>query len=96
MSKHTPGPWTAICPPSSSLTTRMIQGSNSEIVAHIGPQGWARDVDVEVADARLIAAAPDLLAALRLCAATMERRFGDCFEVAKARKAIAKAEGRAA
>lgn len=58
-----------------------------------------RDEDEELANANLIAAAPDLLEALRGLATLEEEnlRGGDtidvCFELAQARAAIAKAEG---
>lgn len=64
--RHTPGPWLSICPPTISMTTRMVKAENGDIIAHIGPQGWARDTSQEIADARLIAAAPDLLNTLLL------------------------------
>ena len=50
MSEHTPGPWTPY-----GLDWRMVVDKDSEVIA---------DVRTHDADARLIAAAPDLLAAL--------------------------------
>ena len=103
MSKHTPGPW-------SVGNTRHYEHSGGvdgvEVAVHYGPKeslgnciahcfGHGAAGDAE-ADARLIAAAPDLLAALKTvvanapdpyCAIT---RYID----AQCRAAIAKAEGK--
>lgn len=61
-----------------------------------GPQRYSRDV--ELANARLIAAAPDLLVALQRCLNFIEgteAEFGEEFECGNlARAALAKAEGR--
>ena len=87
MSKHTPGPWTAEQDPNSIMSDEWC----------IGAQGQIDMVAVcSERDARLIAAAPDLLAALKTvvanapdpyCAIT---RYID----AQCRAAIAKAEGK--
>jgi len=66
---HTPGNWSSFCPTSSSLTTRMIQSDGEpsdkyQIIALIGPPGYARDTDKEIADARLISKSPEMLNAL--------------------------------
>lgn len=98
MSKHTPGPWTA-----KTKTTRFAVTSQHLTVAHvIGLDAAAK------ADARLIAAAPDLLEVLRLAEAALadigdaDREPGDDLAWCEARAAqdlpairaaIAKAEG---
>lgn len=63
-SKHTPGPWKA--------DTFLVTASNGREVTHVGLLGRRKSsfpdqsgVDECVANARLIAAAPDLLAALK-------------------------------
>jgi len=58
-SKHTPGPWTV-------KGKQSIRGPNSE---YIDKTNWSNGE----ADARLIAAAPDLLEALRSTLADLER-----------------------
>jgi len=67
MSKHTPGPW--------HVGPSKLRGSNSPNGAQITtddgfvvvsmPQKADRSLDTKMADARLIAAAPDLLSALK-------------------------------
>lgn len=90
--KHTPGPW-VVEDPIESLTPIGAHGRNGgKWVAHcLGPH--------QAANARLIAAAPDMLEALTALLA----RFDDnpelseligLVEIEHARAAIAKAEGR--
>lgn len=81
---HTPGPWTALPPTdqANDLFTEeyfFIQGPGSDVHGHMNG-----------ADASLIAAAPDLLAALQLLMA--DERIGGP-DGAQARAAIAKATG---
>jgi hypothetical protein len=58
---HTPGPW-------KTIGETMIYGPDDYCVAVTRSDHWAscRDIDECLANARLIAAAPDLLAALEL------------------------------
>ena len=97
--QHTPGPWTvrdnrnntlgidAHEPDGSYCQPARVNGNASDSV--YGPVTWA--------NARLIAAAPDLLAALKAAAAyyeMLERATGVTHGVlAEIRAAIAKAEG---
>lgn len=64
-SKHTPGPWTPKPTPHSQIQDWVVLGAavngHSKRVCSI-------DFDAPESDARLIAAAPDLLAALELLA----------------------------
>lgn len=89
-SQHTPGPW-------------IVQGDtyvtvNSLIIAHC-KQAGNTTLEEAQANARLIAAAPELLEALEDLIGYAEHRFGDndyyknhgCMN--KARAAIAKARG---
>lgn len=62
--KHSEGPFAAICPPSHTMTTRMIVSEDGQILAHVGLPGYARDSKQEVIDADLLAAAPRLLRSL--------------------------------
>jgi hypothetical protein len=94
MSKRTPGPWTV-----SRETTRgqfvtetHIRGPRNDHIALVGPC----EID---ANARLIAAAPELLGALRELTNAVEQYApnpGNWPELARALAVIAKAEGGAA
>lgn len=88
MSKHTPGPW--------NVVEGRTQGS-VEIFADQKAiaECWRRnDAPTEIANARLIAAAPDLLEALREMVVKAYEWHPSHTE--KARAVIAKAEGGAA
>ena len=106
MSKHTPAPWVLKIRPAvhdDNVTVAEIEQPRSVkyrgIVAYMqsAEHIYGIDEDELVANARLIAAAPDMLEALKLCAnyiANTESELGitlPCGE--KARAAIAKAEG---
>lgn len=98
MSSHTPGPWNAV----------KSQPRIYWIDAHEQPCAYGhiatvfeggKDPDENAANARLIAAAPDLLAALEALVDDTEHRDHDCGDeewcpVHKARAAIAKARGK--
>jgi hypothetical protein len=94
--KHTPGPWT-ITPPN---------GTTDDNVSHSICVPFCRLADVQEvgkpgeseANAQLISAAPDLLAALKTCADWLSRSVcvDDLEMAANARAAIARAEGGAA
>ncbi len=92
--KHTPGPW-----------LNAGRGAGAHIHADKGEIAWLRSYmgipDEEIdANAHLVAAAPDLLEALRDFAsmkcetAGVEDLEGGCCRTCRARAAIAKAEGR--
>ena len=90
MSAHTPGPWEAIKPDSVGGYRVYTAGKGYTLIATLG---YVRDSAQEAANARLIAAAPDLLAALiKLSEATDPIGWDLRMELARA--AIAKAEGR--
>lgn len=104
--KHTPGPWTA--EDTTEGNTREIQRFHD---CELGFQIWAKQriafterqnvgADVEAANARLIAAAPELLAACKRAEASawLVATSGNADAVAiheELRTAIAKAEGAA-
>ena len=107
MSNHTPGPWLLRTAPTSAGLCHIISAADWR-GAFIYGDGLRIGVDDSLpkaqelaANARLIAAAPDLLGALKACQqAIREMRtygaptaFWDGIEAA-ARAAIAKAEGR--
>lgn len=93
--KHTPGPWREDGLPIDDYRTIIDEQGNElcEVTPHNGE-----------ANARLIAAAPDMLAALRECLAYMDSlpdapqgsiaEVGQCGARYIARQAIASAEGR--
>jgi hypothetical protein len=100
----TPGPWTVHRERGGSI---WIDAAAPEIVARIEPCDYMdgrgeRFRPEDIANASLIAAAPDLLEALRMCAHFIENvsestpdrteRFFSCRE--SWRRAIARAEGR--
>lgn len=83
MSKHTPGPW--------EVQNMTVFNSGCMFVANCDGLGDVDRMEISRANARLIAAAPDLLAALKVLVDNggigPEQMFRD------ARAAIAKAEG---
>jgi hypothetical protein len=74
MEKHTPGPWRQVVPPSACFTDRFIVAENEATVAEVGGRYSHLDSDIfqVVANARLIATAPEMLALLRLIHARLE------------------------
>ena len=84
MSKHTPGPWRVV---EDRVPSSLEVYAGKTAIAEC----WRRaDVETEIANARLIAAAPDLLKALEF----VIRGVPDTWEgVQQARAAIAKATG---
>lgn len=67
MSKHTPGPWHDVMPlyPEGTSAHKVITGGPDGLphIAYIPKNGYAATADEALANARLIAAAPDLLTA---------------------------------
>jgi hypothetical protein len=92
MSKHTPGPWL--------LHGRITQGNHlpcsavtaKTLIAKVYSEAY-NDIDEETANAILIAAAPELLEALKEFVEWIEQGDYDISFLAKAQAAIAKAEG---
>jgi len=82
MSKHTPGPW--------EINEQYIIARSKRGLRTICQWGSYTDEP----DARLIAAAPDLLKALKVLVALHGNGPGDSVSMDNARAAIAKAEGR--
>lgn len=79
MSGHTPGPWVA----QGHIVRAVVDGREVPV-----SQGFTLE------DARLIAAAPDLLACLAACVAAMDEVDRDMPVGIAARAAIAKAAGK--
>ena len=92
MNAHTPGPWRL----NQSRHYDEIIGPKNEFIGYTG--AWRNEEKSEMhANTRLMIAAPDLLAALKLCAGvvageTMHKR-GLVEALEAARTAIKKAEG---
>lgn len=100
MSKHTPGPWEIdwyICREGEKELWRVPRSIGPAYTDH---NHWAGSyITADKADAHLIAAAPDLLEALKslvkVTSWICENSYGDDMDAAfqQARAAIAKAEG---
>lgn len=93
--KHTPGPWEAH---NGEVTTRQINGRSYRRIAAIQDYGVGCLPEVDKANARLIAAAPDLLDAAEGVVGDLERFVshrgpGPDQRLALLRAAIAKAKG---
>lgn len=98
--KHTPGPWRAVI--DSDFTPGIDADDIGESIVVIGPNNlstdlgiWGRCREEAEANAHLIAAAPDLLAALQTLVEQAERHDAVGLYWDQARAAIAKAEGSA-
>ena len=89
MSRHTPGPWAIYVNAPSDIVIRKMSKDGYELCS------IAR-VSSGYANARLIAAAPELLEALQSVLDNCLDSEGLCAAHAKARAAIAKAKGGAA
>lgn len=100
-SKHTPGPWVVTPHPETHVDVFGVGEIMDDKQMQYGLSHTICYQNAE-ANARLIAAAPELLEALiRLEAELVEDKYGDCYEpspfenLALARAAIAKATGEA-
>ena len=98
MSKHTPGPWSKINICGGNEQDEFIIKKDQSVLANI--LVGMREHDENAANAALIAAAPDLLEALKrllACPALNEEAVEPetLYAVKQAGAAIAKAEGRA-
>ena len=89
--KYTAGPWAVCIEKSGESKSIKVVGSTGAVIALCKAAH-----DNKEANARLIAAAPELLEALIACNELMKQRgAGDTFESQQARNAIAKATGEA-
>jgi hypothetical protein len=90
MAKHTPGPW--------RIEGRFVKALKNKCVAEL-PCGGVLHAKVDTVNARLIAAALDLLGAayatVRVCEMWQTGQLKDTSAYKSAVAAIAKAEGRA-
>jgi len=96
--QHTPGPWQAV---SMTAYTYVILDLDGDAVGTAVARSSYEPPDTPLANARLMAAAPDLLAALQRIATMRDLPIGDAQEEMSSRLyaaeiaavAIAKAEG---
>ena len=86
---HTPGPWDVYAGKTRGLDRIIVDEKNNQIAHAIDLNEYQKDAEVD-ANARLIAAAPDLLAALKT---SQENRMPGDVGYEASRAAIAKAEG---
>ena len=93
MSKHTPGPW--FVDHKSPFLVRAGDDIDGRHIAHIGPANYTPRFDVDEPNAKLIAAAPDLLEALYEIINDGGKFVMTNETHRKARAAIAKARGEA-
>lgn len=96
MSKHTPGPWTVEVMENGYGYSIVARNKQNKILRVIGPvaangAGIKGCSSKAKADARLIAASPELLEALKAVVSVTDRATHE-FDLARA--AIAKAEGK--
>jgi hypothetical protein len=90
MSKHTPGPWVVYDDSNDGKTNRIEIAARGKTVARI----YHSVPEEDLPNARLIAAAPDLLEALNTWLKQYSaEEYEDCPEVVQTRAAIAKATG---
>jgi len=91
MTAHTPGPWVVESYPSGHTEIAYVRMSDGRTLARFGASA---ENGIELGNARLIAAAPDLLAALK---AVVDNHCANdklfCSTCTPARVVIAKAEG---
>lgn len=86
--QHTPGPWVMFA---NSLGVGVTAKGSADVARCNGFYEPNRKRDEEIANARLIAAAPDLLEALQYVMSAHGEQLTDAFE--QAQRAIAKATG---
>jgi len=97
MAEHTPGPWTVGFGKEVRVTGGLIckVGGDYYDDGRKDSSGWTRTPTLDTqANARLIAAAPELLAALKYMLANAEAEGWSAMMLSDARAAIHKAEGR--
>ena len=96
---HTPGPWTAEeTPDNSGLIIVLDSGPECPCFVAMVPDNQINSVSHQQANARLIAAAPDLLTALQrlsFAASCRENTSGDPIRVMETRAELAEANRQA-
>jgi hypothetical protein len=102
MAQHTPGPW-RVAGDSENMAEAEVIDSPTRCIAWTAntfdESGEASDggeivTEEDIANGRLIASSPDLLAVAKLAQSLLSEEYGDSYEVLKRLDAaIAKAEG---
>jgi hypothetical protein len=87
--KHTPGRWYLVPLPNGDVGIKADGHGFISVIRHNSPNEDRNSEQVE--NARLIAAAPDLLAACRIALPHIEKSTGDILMIEVLRSAIAKA-----
>ena len=90
MTKHTPGPWMPVQKANGAFCRHPAIISDKGQVANAT---WADSETTTDANARLIAAAPELLSQLEFAVALLKPMFGHTAQVERMENAIAKATG---
>ena len=97
MTQHTPGPWGIAVPEQTDAVQRLVTFEGREYgqaIATVHGPGWGATREGMQANARLIAAAPELLEALKVCQVRIFMLEGsENNEYQTATDAIAKATG---
>ena len=92
MSKHTPGPWSFYTEPQPSGCP--IVGAKGLMIAQLAHSiNYNDQAETAIANARLIAAAPELLEALQKMLDVWEHGGIATYPIGEARAAISKATG---
>lgn len=78
VTKHSPLPWVAVCPPSSCLTSRFVEGANGEHICKIGHMDYTSGSQgSDLANVEFLVRAvnchDELVAALHLASACLAR-----------------------
>lgn len=89
--KHTPGPWAVY----QSRGNSRLRVMSDAVPYDVATMNHAGNDEAEAANAHLIAAAPEMLDALRYMVANAEAEGWSGLMLGDARTAISKAEGRA-
>jgi hypothetical protein len=98
MTAHSPGPWRVVVGRLIDEYVEVLDANGRAVVegGAEGDQGWIRGhVEITEADARLIAAAPELLAALKEGLYEMNHPDDECPVCETARALIRRIEGEA-
>ena len=91
MTKHTPGPWSFSSNLRENGIARIMPSYRQRVCIATIPAG--KNADAKEADARLIAAAPELLSQLEFAVALLKPMFEHTAQVERMEDAITKATG---
>lgn len=94
MTQYTPGPWRVECGDDPEDWPNYFPRVVTDGYSIIGTEGMYGDRDVDLANARLIAAAPTMLDALKDALCSLEISQQSDYVTSRVRAAIDAAEGR--